>query len=590
MADKNRLYYGDNLEVMQRHLADASVDLVYLDPPFNSNRNYNVIFGKHRTADNGDAAQIQAFGDTWTWTPVTEQQYQALITGALPNRVADAVVAMRTLLTENDAMAYIVNMAPRLLELHRVLKPTGSLYLHCDPTMSHYLKVILDAIFGPEMFRNEIIWRRTGAHAPRRSFGPMHDTILFYVKSNGYTFNVLRKPYTRQHVASRYEADDEGNLKFVTKGNILSGAGKTGGESGATWRGFNPSAKDRHWAIPGYLNEQLPENLQNAGVLERLEALYERGLIEIVEGGEWPYPVKYLGPQDGTPIGDIWAYQPGTGAWRGNPGVLYGTEDGIDEDVAWLGTTDPERLGYPTQKPLGLLERIVSASSNEGDVLLDPFCGCGTMIDAAQRLGRRWIGIDITYIAIDLIEKRLKHTYGSSIDGTYEISGIPRDKAAALALFSESPFDFERWAVSLINAQPNQKQVGDKGIDGVARFPLGDPNIKGGGIGRVLVSVKGGRTIGPQFVRDLLGTVNTQKAEMGVLITMAEPTRGVIDAVNHAGTYKHPGSHQQFPKVQVITVPELLAGKRPQMPSTILPYIEAKKQVQSYTPEGLFEI
>jgi DNA modification methylase len=580
----DRLFYGDNLEVLRQRVAADSVDLVYLDPPFNSNRNYNVIFSRHTTHPNDATAQIQAFGDTWVWTPTTEQQYSDYVGGELPSRVADALTAFRTLLGENDAMAYLVNMAPRLVELHRVLKLTGSLYLHCDPTMSHYLKILLDAIFGPEMFRNEVIWRRTGSHAPRRSFGPLHDVVLFYVKSNDYTFNILRKPYTRMHVERRYEADTEGNLKFVTKGNILTGAGATTGESGAEWRGFNPSARGRHWAIPGYLNEQLPPERQQLGVLARLEALYEMGLIEILPGGQWPYPVKYLGEADGTPIGDIWAYQPGTGGWGTNPGVLHGTNQGIDEDVAWLGTTDPERLGYPTQKPLGLLERILRTSSNEGDVVLDPFCGCGTTIDAATRLKRQWIGIDVTYLAVDLIEKRLQHTYGSEIKKTYEVLGIPRDKAAALALFSKSPFDFERWAVSLINGQPNQKQVGDKGIDGVARFPLGRANF-----GRVLISVKGGKQLNPSMVRDLGGTVTTQKAEMGVLITNAPPTRGMIDEANHAGTYQHPNYPQGFPRIQIITVDELLGGKRPQMPPTMLPYIQAQKKQISEHQGALFE-
>jgi len=205
--------------------------------------------------------------------------------------------------------------------------------------------------------------------------------------------------------------------------------------------------------------------------------------------------------------------------------------------------------------------------------VLDPFCGCGTTIDAAIRLKRRWIGIDVTYIAVDLIEKRLLHTHGDSIRSTYEIHGIPRDLGGAQALFEQSPFDFERWAVSCINAQPNQKQVGDKGIDGVARFPL---NTKGS-IGRVLASVKGGKTIGPQFMRDLLGTVHTQKAEMGVLITMVKPTRGIIDAADHAGSYVWPVNGESFPKVQIITVAELLAGKKPKMPATLTPYIQAQK-------------
>ena len=231
-----------------------------------------------------------------------------------------------------------------------------------------------------------------------------------------------------------------------------------------------------------------------------------------------------------------------------------------------------EALGYPTQKPVALLERILEVSSNEGDIVLDPFCGCGTTIDAAQKLGRRWIGIDVTFIAVDLIEKRLRHAHGPGITDTYEVLGIPRDIGGARALFQRSPFDFERWAVSLINAQPNEKQVGDKGVDGVARFPL-DRKVNG----RILVSVKGGGTIGPQFVRDLLGTVETQKAQMGVLITTAAPTRGILDAVDHGGTYTWPMNGQDYPRVQVITIAELLRDVRPKMPLLLLPYVQASR-------------
>lgn len=232
-----------------------------------------------------------------------------------------------------------------------------------------------------------------------------------------------------------------------------------------------------------------------------------------------------------------------------------------------IGGTSPERLGYQTQKPVALLERILAASSNEGDVVLDPFCGCGTAVDAAQRLNRQWVGIDIAYIAIDLIEKRLLHTFGPAVTDTYEVLGSPRDLDGARALAERSKFDFERWAVTQIDAQPNEKQVGDKGVDGVAWFYL-EKNSHG----RVLVSVKGGQTIGPQFVRDLIGTVETQKAQMGVLITMAEPTRGVLDAINHGGTYTWPRNGQSYPRVQVITIRELLSGVRPNMPRIQLPY------------------
>lgn len=539
--DKNRLFYGDNLEVLQTHVKDETVDLVYLDPPFNSNRNYNVIFGKHLRHDNGDSAQIEAFGDTWVWTPTTDQQYQDLISGGLPNEAANALMAMRTLLTENDAMAYLVNMAPRLVELHRVLKPTGSLYLHCDSTMSHYLKVLLDSIFGAEMFRNEIIWKRTSGHSDAVGYGRVHDVILFYPKSTKATWNKIYQPYDEDYVEAYYRYEEDGTGRKFMSGD-LSAAGLAGGGYTYEWKGVT-----REWRCP-------PETMQ------RYE---DENRIFYTKNG-FPRLKKYLDESKGMPAQDIWS------------------------DVEALRSWHKEKLGYPTQKPVALLERVLLASSNEGDVVLDPFCGCGTTIDAAQRLGRRWLGIDVTYIAIDLITKRLKDRFPDMAEESFEVSGIPRDKAAALALFSKSPFDFERWAVSLINGQPNQKQVGDKGIDGVARFPLGDPNKKAKQVGQILISVKGGKNLGPQFVRDLLGTVNTQKAEMGVLITMAEPTRGVMDAVNHAGTYTHPANKQTFPKIQTITVSELLAGKRPNLPLTLLPYMKATRSTAKVVDDGLF--
>jgi len=254
-------------------------------------------------------------------------------------------------------------------------------------------------------------------------------------------------------------------------------------------------------------------------------------------------------------------------------------------DINSINAGATERLGYPTQKPLALLERIIETSSNPGDTVIDVFCGCGTAVDAAQKLGRKWVGIDVTYIAIDLIEKRLQHTYGDEIKESYQVLGIPRDKRAALALFSRSPFDFERWAVSLIDGQPNQKQVGDKGIDGVARFPL-DAR---GAVGRVLISVKGGKQLNPAMVRDLGGTVSTQKAEMGVLITNGPPTRGMLDEANHAGTYQHPHYGAAFPRIQLITVDELLSGNRPKMPPVLTPYIQALRATTPADQGSLFD-
>lgn len=543
----NRLYYGDNLDVLHQHVPAASVDLVYLDPPFNSARSYNVIFNRHETALNDDAAQIQAFDDTWRWTPVTAQQYASYTTGELPNEVADALTAFRTLLGENDAMAYLVNMAPRLVELHRVLRSTGSLYLHCDPTMSHYLKVLLDAIFGADRFKSEIIWRRYGAHNDAKGYGAVHDVILYYTKERITTFNKQYVAYEDSYISERFRFADPDGRRWMEQ-NLASPNPR-------------PNLTYPYTASNGIIYQPPPNGWKVTP--ERMGQLDAEGRLH--------YPAKksgrlrlknYLDEGLGVPVQDVWS------------------------DIGSLGGTSPERLGYPTQKPLALLDRIIQTSTNEGDVILDPFCGCGTAVDSAQSLNRQWIGIDVTYIAIDLIEKRLTHTYGKAITGTYEVLGIPRDRASALALFSRSPFDFERWAVSLVDGQPNQKQVGDKGIDGVARFPLDSR----GGVGRVLISVKGGTQLNPSMVRDLGGTVVTQKAEMGVLITNGPPTRGMIDEANHAGTYQHPHYSEAFPRIQLITVNELLSGKRPKMPPTLTPYIQALRAKTPADQGSLFEL
>jgi site-specific DNA-methyltransferase (adenine-specific) len=495
----NRLFYGDNLDVLRQHVADESVDLVYLDPPFNSAKNYNLIFAHRDVITDADAAQIQAFSDTWHWTPTTDTQFSEYTSGGLPLNVSDALVAFHTLLGENDAMAYLVNMAPRLVELHRVLKPTGSLYLHCDPTMSHYLKILLDAIFDARFFRNEIIWNYNTGGKGKQTFLRKHDTILWFSKSEEYQFHrdEVAVPRSANTAHLRHGFDEDGREYYEDYSPRKSG-------------------KMYRW----YLDE---------GV---------------------------------TPM-DVWT------------------------DIPALNPMAKERLGYPTQKPLALMRRILTASSKPGDVVLDPFCGCGTTVDAAQEMGREWIGIDVTYLAVDLIEKRLTATHGDEIKGTYEVGGIPRDKQAALALFSKNPFEFERWAVTMLNGQPNQKQVGDKGIDGVARFPVGD--VKKRGVGEILISVKGGKTLNPAMVRDLGGTVTTRKADLGVLITNGAPTPGMIEEANHAGTYTHPATGTVYPRIQMITTGELLGGKRPNLPGTMNPYLQAHRLAAAHDQPELFE-
>ena len=516
----NQLWFGDNLEILRAHVPDESVDLVYLDPPFNSNRAFNVIFGKHPDDAEAVAAQIKAFDDTWHWTSTTERQYQQYIAGGVPLRVGSALKAFYMLLDANDPMAYLVNMAPRLVELRRVLKPTGSLYLHCDPTMSHYLKIMLDAIFGPEQFQNEISWQRAGAKNDSVRYGRCHDVILFYTVGRKFTWSPQYTPFEQASINKNYTHVEAITGRRYRRGDLT--AAKPGGDVDFEWRGVRPY-KGRHWAFSK----------------ERLEQMYAEGRIEFRRTG-MPVYKRYLDEQPGVPLQDVWT------------------------DIR-LTSADKERIGYPTQKPMALLDRIIAASSRPGDVVLDPFCGCGTTIDAAERLGRHWIGIDVAFIAIDIIRKRLSRRYGRSV--SYELGGSPRDLAGANALFEKDEFEFQTWAVTQLDAEPNEKRSGDKGVDGVTSFYIDHRTT-----GRVIISVKGGRNVKPEHVRDLVGTVATQKAQMGILIMRAEPSLGVRDAANHAGTYTWPLNGQTYPKIQIITIKQLLDGKRPVIPTQIMPY------------------
>ncbi|MFE9206220.1 DNA methyltransferase [Micromonospora sp. NPDC007230] len=537
----NKLYYGDNLDVLREHIPSESVDLVYLDPPFNSNRSYNVLF-KEKGGDEAQA-QIEAFDDTWTWSHEAEALYIDLLNGDAPNAVKDALEAMRKLLGDNDVLAYLVMMTARLIELRRVLKPTGSLYLHCDPTASHYLKILLDAIFDARNFRNEIIWQRTNPKGlMTRRLPNNHDVILGYAKSEDSLWNedAVFQPYDENDLDERTKSkyryrDPDGRLYRLA--SLL-----------------NPNP-DR----PNLTYEFLGITRVWRWTRERMQEAYEQGIVVQTAPGRVPQMKRYLEEQRGRPIGDIWT------------------------DILPINSRAAERLGYPTQKPLALLERILAMASSEGSVVLDPFAGCGTTIDAAQKLGRRWVGIDVTTLAIDLIDARLRHTYGEGVRKTYEVLGIPRDLAGAQALFKRSPFEFERWCVMTIDGQPNEKQVGDRGIDGVIRFPIDGK----GNSDKILVSVKGGAT-NPAHVRDLIGTVQSQRAGMGVFICMQKPTKAMIEAANHSGLYSHPANGQKFPRVQLITVEELLQGKRPNLPNTLLPYFQAQKRVNKGDQGTLF--
>jgi len=530
---RNTLFFGDNLEVLRGRDADGrplipdeSVDLIYLDPPFNSAATYNVLF----KAPDGRAAdsQIEAFEDTWHWGDAAARAYEDVLTGR-HQRAAVLLKAMRDALGENDMMAYLAMMAARLVELHRVLKPTGSLYLHCDPTASHYLKILLDGIFQAENFQNEIIWKRTGSHGGAKRWGPIHDTILFYTKSGDFIWNRTFEAYTEDYTEKFYRlSDDRGRYQLIT----LTGAGVRRGDSGAPWRGVDPTAVGRHWAVPlGALRRACPEvDVDRLTTQEKLDLLDAAGLVVWPQRGGVPRQKRYLDENPGVPIQDLVT------------------------DIRPLGKADRERLGYPTQKPLALLERIISASSNPGDVVLDPFCGCGTAVHAAEKLGRRWIGIDVTHLAIGLVERRLKDAFPGI---QFDVQGTPKDLASARDLAARSKHQFQWWAVSLVDAVPQggSKKGADRGIDGIRWVRTGP---REGDLGRVIVSVKGGENVGVKDVRDLVGTVERERALGGVLITLEKPTKPMLqEAASHGFASTGLG---QFRRIMVKTVEELLRG------------------------------
>lgn len=528
----NALYYGDNLAVLRESIASESVDLIYLDPPFNSNANYNVLFKSPKGADS--EAQIEAFEDTWHWNIHAEQAFDETIKSGNTD-AAELLRAMRSALGENDMMAYLAMMAIRLIELHRVLKPTGSIYLHCDPTASHYLKIILDAVFTPAQFRNEIVWKRTFAHGGAARWGDVHDIIFFYTKSDKYTWSRALQALDESYVDNKYRFDDSrGQYRLV----VLTGPGATKGPSGQPWHGYNPTTAGRHWAVPkSALNALEQEGIKiPTGLHDQLELLYAHDFIR--------FPQKSDGSQ-GVP--EFKMYLP-----EGQP-----IQDVIT-DIPPINSQAQERLGYPTQKPLALLERIITASSSEDDIVLDPFCGCGTATHAAEKLQRKWIGIDITHLAIGLIERRLKDAFPGI---KFEVHGTPKDFAGAENLAQRDKYQFQWWAVTLINAMPygGKKKGADSGIDGYFYCKPDGKTIAAG-----IVSVKGGENLGVQMVRDLRGVMEREKSPLGVLITLREPTGPMVKEAASAKFFDTPFG--QFPRIQITSVATLLDGKLPKLP------------------------
>jgi adenine specific DNA methylase Mod len=509
----NRLYFGDNLDVLREKVKDESVDLVYLDPPFNSDANYNVLFKS--AGGNASGAQAEAFRDTWDWSESAMDAYDDVM--AANGDVALVLSGFRKWLGENGMMAYLAMMTVRLIELRRVMKPDASIYLHCDPTASHYLKIILDAVFGHQGFRNEIVWQRTSSHNDPKRYGRIHDSILYYSNSEKPIWNeVYEKPDADFFNAHDFEVDENG--QHYRKRDLT--APYRGGPSGQyEWKGKMPS-KGRMWSY----------------TRDNMLKLEEEGRIVYTRTGmpRLKIPVEEL---KGLPFQDVWA-----------------------RPELWLNSGAKERIGYPTQKPLALLQRIIAASSNPDSVILDPFCGCGTTVEAAQRMNRQWIGIDVTHYAITLIEARLRAAGEAA--NTYQVEGRPTTLAGARELARRDKHQFQWWAAWRLGARwyREEKKGADRGIDGRMMFkngPYGD--------GMIIISVKGGENIGVKDVRDLRGVIEREGAEMGVIVTLEDPTGPMVSEANAAGNLAK-SAHGRLPRLQVVTIADILDDRMPKLP------------------------
>ena len=510
----NHLFYGDNLKVLRESIRDQSVDLVYLDPPFNSNASYNVLFKGPTGSDS--SAQIEAFDDTWHWTDAAEEAFSEVLRSG-NGGAAEMLRAMRSFLGENDMMAYLAMMSVRLLELHRVLKPTGSLYLHCDPTASHYLKLLLDAIFGAVNFQNEINWKRTTTHSDSKTWSRVSDIILFYTKTyNRFVWNTPREAHSDAYIKAKFTEDDNDGRGVYQKHDMTSPSPRP--NMMYEWQGFE--YPDKGWRFSKETIQALHDD--NRIWYPRLKS----GELDLTKR---PRLKKFLSEMGGGVMGTVWT------------------------DISPLNSQAQERLGYPTQKPVALLERIIMASSNPGDVVLDPFCGCGTTVHAAQKLDRKWIGIDVTHLAIGLIEKRLRDAFPGV---QFKTHGVPQDLAGAKDMANRGRedknyyFEFEKWALSLLNAQPGNlsKKGADKGIDGSIYF---------GKTSRALVSVKAGDNVGVSMIRDLRGTIERERAEIGIFLTLTEPTKPMIAEAAAAGQFELEG-FDPVPRLQIVSIEDAL--------------------------------
>jgi adenine specific DNA methylase Mod len=521
--DTNVLYYGDNLKILREHIPDDSIDLIYLDPPFNSNASYNVLFKE--PSGKSSEAQITAFEDTWHWGVESERTLLEINNSKLvsPN-TKDMLNLLTSSLGRNDMMAYLVMMCIRIVELRRVLKDTGSIYLHCDPTASHYIKLIMDGIFGQQCFRNEVVWQRTNSHNAAGQYGRVHDILLFYTKGTKYTWNATTTPYSPAQ-AKRYHRDEQGRLytgQDLTASRPDSSSGKF------KWRGTMPSPS-RGW---GYSEEQLEKWWTEGKILTKRDGTPRMDGLKV-----------YLDEMPGKPLQSVWT------------------------DISRIANTSSERLGYPTQKPITLLERIIQASSNENDIVLDPFCGCGTAIIAAQKLNRKWIGIDVTHLAIGVMKYRLNNIFPNI---KFIVKGEPEDLEGAKELARQNKYEFQWWAVSKIGGQPygDKKKGADTGIDGYLYFT--DYTTDKNKVKKAIISVKAGGQVHSSMIRDLGHVIDREKADFGIFITLEKPTEPMVKESATKGFYSSQ-SGNNYPRIQILTVEDIMQGKKPNIPMWIAP-------------------
>lgn len=500
------LYFGDNLDWLPK-IKTESVDLIYLDPPFNSKTSYNIFY-KSPVGDPADA-QIKAFDDTWKWESGAELALDRVRETNI--ETFKILMALKGFLGTSDVMAYLAMMSVRLVEMHRVLKDTGSLYLHCDSTASHYLKIILDGIFGADRFRNEIIWKRTTTHNDSQTWSRVADTILFYTKGTSFTWKIPREQYSDDYLASKYTHDDGDGRRYMLD-NMTSPSPRP--NMMYEWKGFP-------WPQKGWrYSTETMARLDGEGRI--YYPMFPSGAYDT---SKRPRLKRYLDEMEGGVMGAIWT------------------------DIAPLNSQAQERLRYPTQKPLALLERIIKASSNPGDLVLDPFCGCGTTVHAAETMDRHWIGVDITYLAIQVIEDRLK-TWTKN--AKYTIDGIPISDADGRALAKLKPYAFQTWAVSRVGGQSRGRGA-DRGIDGEIAYLVGAREY-----GRAIISVKAGHHVNPDMIRSLKGVVERENANMGVFICVDAPSREMRLEAATGGLTDLPSGKRQ--RIQIVTLSDLISG------------------------------